>query len=255
MTSTCKVEQRYVLSNENVRAWVATTQDVGNMTYIKVCKWDRNFVKFCTGKCLDRRKSSRFDIAGGFIDKLAKDHQRACNDAVTNAIRVMEEDDSPSKKHKTAKPSHSTVVEGHVHIHVPSQTLDGVTIDPQTIRVKFDPPQKGKGRKEYMWVELTRANLEYLRMAVVNMGKHEGCDMSRKWYAGKHSKTRVRVEPDAKRRRLPSSDTDGSDDDDEEHQSDNDGSDANDVNDDDDESLSKRSFPALLAGSLASSDS
>ena len=222
MTSTCKVEQRYVLSNQNVRAWVATTQDVGNMTYIKVCKWDRNFVKFCTGKCLDRRKSSRFDITGGFIDKLAKDHQRACNDAVTNAIRVMEEDDSPSKKNlkQVATPSHSDMVAGHVWINVPPQTLDGVTLDPQTIRVKFDPPQKGKGRKEYMWVELTRANLEYLRMAVVNMGKHEGCDMSRKWragkYSGKYSKTRKRPNPNGKRRRLPSSDNDESDDDDEE---------------------------------------
>ena len=222
MTSTCKVEQRWVLSNENVRAWVATTQDVGNMTYIKVCKWDRNFVKFCTGKCLDRRKNSRFDITGGFMDKLSKDHQRACNDAVYKAMLVMEEeDDSPSKKpgRTVATPRHIDMVEGHVNIHVPSQTLDGVTLDPQTIRVKFDPPEKGKGRKEYMWVELSAANLEYLRMAVVNMGKHEGCDMSRKWragkYSGKYSKTRKRPKPNGKRRRLPSLDNDESDDDDE----------------------------------------
>ena len=174
MTSTCKVEQRHVVSNENVRAWVASTQDVGNLTYIKVCKWDRNFVKFCTGKCLDRRKSSRFDISGGFIDKLIKDHQRACNDAVTNAMIVMEDDDSPSKKHgkHVATPSHSDLVASHVEIDVPPQTLDGVTLNPQFLRVKFDPCRKGKGRKEVLWVALSAANLEYLRMAVVNMGKH-----------------------------------------------------------------------------------
>ena len=237
MANTCKMEQRYVVSNQNVKAWVATTQKMRDVTYIKICKWDRNFVKFCTGQSLDLRKSSRFDICGGFIDKLSKDHQQACNDAVRQAFNLFEENDSPSKKNlkQVATPSHSDLVAGHVWINVPPQTLDGVTLDPQLIRVKFDPCRKGKGRKEYMWVELSRANLEYLRMAVVNMGKHEGCDMSRKWYAGKHSKTRVPVEPDAKRRRLPSSDTDGSDDDDEEHQSDNDGSDANDVNDDDDD--------------------
>ena len=87
-----------------------------------------------------------------------------------------------------------------------------------------------------MWVELTRANLEYLKMAVlVNAGKHEGSDASRKWHAGKWSKwnpnrrgrcSRARVRREAKenkRRRLPSSDTDGKDDDDEEHHSDDDG--------------------------------
>ena len=158
---------------------------------------------------------------------------------------MEEEDDSPSKKpgKTVATPRHIDMVEAHVNIPVPSQTLDGVTLDPQTIRVKFDPPEKGKGRKEYMWVELSSANLEYLRMAVVNMGKHEGCDMSRKWHSGKHSKTKRGA--GRKRRRLPSSDAD---DDDEEHQSDSDGSDASDVSDDDDESLSKRSFQALCRG-------
>ena len=69
-----------------------------------------------------------------------------------------------------------------------------------------------------MWVELTSDNLEYLRMAVlVNAGKHAGSDASRKWHAGKYSRARVRREAkENKRRRLPSSDTDGKDDDDEE---------------------------------------
>ena len=222
MANACEMEQRYVVSNQNVKAWVATTQKIGAVTYIKICKWDRNFVKFCTGQSLDLRKSSRFDICGGFIDKLSKDHQQACNDAVRQAFNLFEEDDSPSKKNwkQVATPSHIDLVAGHVWIDVPPQTLDGVTLDPKLLRIKFDPCRKGKGRKEYMWVELSAANLEYLRMAVVNMGKHEGCDMSRKWhagkYSGKYSKTRKRPNPNGKRRRLPSSDNDESDDDDEE---------------------------------------
>jgi len=55
---------------------------------------------------------------------------------------------------------------------------------------------------------------------LVNAGKHEGSDVSRKWHAGKYSQTRVRREAkENKRRRLPSSDTDGKDDDDEERMS------------------------------------
>eukprot|EP00973_Karenia_brevis_P008725 1180318-Karenia_brevis.AAC.1 len=32
----------------------------------------------------------------------------------------------------------------------------------------FDPPKKGMGRKQNLWVELTVENLEYLRAAVLN---------------------------------------------------------------------------------------
>ena len=142
MTSTCKVEHRRVVSNENVKAWVASTQNAGSITYIKVCKGDRNFVKFCTGKCLDRRKSSRFNISGGFMEEFIKDHQRACNDAVTNAMTVMEDDNSPSKK-RAARAADRDIVPPHLDIHVPSQTLDGVTLGPRTMRVKFDPPPEG----------------------------------------------------------------------------------------------------------------
>ena len=115
-----------------------------------------------------------------------------------------------------ATPADRDLVANHVEIEVPPQTLDGVTLNPQFLRVKFDPCRKGKGRKEVLWVELSAANLEYLRMGVVNMGEHEGCDASRKWHAGKYSKMRTRRSSNGKRRRLQSSDNHESDEDDEE---------------------------------------
>eukprot|EP00973_Karenia_brevis_P038795 5353772-Karenia_brevis.AAC.1 len=70
-----------------------TQTDSEDVEYIRISKWDRSFVRFCTGKALDLRPGSKFDINNGFLDALSGDFQSACNTAVTQALSVNEDVD------------------------------------------------------------------------------------------------------------------------------------------------------------------
>eukprot|EP00973_Karenia_brevis_P082476 11432245-Karenia_brevis.AAC.1 len=156
-----------------MKQWVATTDvDDEGIEYVLIGKWERSFARFCTGKALDLRSRSKSNINCTFLDQLACDYATACSDAVDAALAVPEDmQDTHQVRHKrsrTAKKSDEDIVAtSFVEVPVPPMTSDTITIDPKCLRLKFDPPSKGMGRKQVFWVELTVENLEYLRLAVL----------------------------------------------------------------------------------------
>ena len=187
MLSNCKIQRIAVISNDHVKEWVPKIEvvehDGAEMEFFKVGKWDRQFVRFCTGKALDLRGATKHNINSGFMDQLSLDFVKACNDAVQAALIVSAVVDEPSKKKpKTvAKPTDYMLTTPYVDVEVPPQKSGDITIDPKVLKMKFDPPKAGKGRRQNLWIELTVQNLEYLRAAILSCGESDSSVTPRKW--------------------------------------------------------------------------
>ena len=67
MASNCVVEKKVVVSNDFKSNWVPETQEVEGVFFMKVSKWDRSFVRFCTGQALQFSGGPRQDVNVSFL--------------------------------------------------------------------------------------------------------------------------------------------------------------------------------------------
>ena len=69
-------------------------------------KWDRQFVKFMTGKALDLRANREgSSVNSPFMDELFGRRQQACNHALFDAYQLNDDDENPSQLKKKLKRS------------------------------------------------------------------------------------------------------------------------------------------------------
>ena len=163
MVSHCVVANKLVVSNDFKTNWVPESEEVDGSMFMRLSKWDRNFVKFCTGKALVFSGGNRQTVNVDFVDKL----QRLRTDAVDAALAaVMEQEPDGSKKRKRIRkariddrdilPQVFTIIcpaldqdEQRIHEELPMRVLFGV-------------------KNHDLWMEAKEVNLEYVRLGIMS---------------------------------------------------------------------------------------
>lgn len=175
MASQCVIERKIVVSNAFKSNWVPETQEVEDVTFMRISKWDRCLVTFCTGKALQFSGGPRQDVNVAFLDKLQRLRTAAVNAAVAAVIDV-DEGDGPKKRKRTRKTrlSDRDLVSQIINVTGPAIHDDaGMVHDALAMRILF-------GIKNHdLWVEATPQNLEYIRHGVLS--SINAAQAGRKW--------------------------------------------------------------------------
>ena len=176
--STCKVLQVSAVQVSPSKpgawpwVWVPEVQEVNGKKFFLVNKWDRSLVKWCLESGLSLGKDSSNDINVKWFDELVKSRSEASHAAYDAAVDMedaenQDEDsvETPPKKKRRRKAKNT---DQHyapiVTIDVPSIAFGGetVTVPDNKINVLFAVA------KVQLYVELTEANLMYIKAAVNN---------------------------------------------------------------------------------------
>ena len=93
------------------KPWLPSVQLCDGKKYVSVSKWNPGFVKFATGKCMERRRGKVQNTCNlAILDRLRAARKEACNARVQTAIEeAMAADqslpDEPRKKKQRAQPA------------------------------------------------------------------------------------------------------------------------------------------------------
>jgi hypothetical protein len=190
------IEQCYVVKAEGNRRWYPMpdqVEEVDQQLFVHLEKWDREFIKFVTGKCLDLRKQREgSDCIVGFWDTLSQKRQQACDLALGMALKHDDEEDHVQIQHKR-KFKHPTTIR--------AKEKDAVLVAP-TVTISLDSFEDAHGtvdacevsvlykdiHKKSIWIELSSIAIEYVKRAINydivqgNPGKVYG-------HTGQHTKT------------------------------------------------------------------
>ena len=175
MASHCVMETKLVVTNDFKSNWVPETQDVDNATFMRLCKWDRCFVMFCTGKALQFSGGPRQDVNVGFFEKLQRIRTTAVNAAVAAVLEADTEDGAKKRKRtRKARLSDRVLVPPIINIMGPAlHDATGLVHEALPMRVLF-------GIKNHdLWIEATPQNLEYMRHGVLSA--MSAAQTGRKW--------------------------------------------------------------------------
>jgi hypothetical protein len=162
MVSHCVVANKLVVSNDFKTNWVPDSEEVDGSMFMRICKWDRCFVKFCTGMALRFSGGTRQDVNVDFVDKL----QRLRTAAVDTALAaVLEQEPDGSKKRKRirkARIDDRDILPQVFTIICPALEQDEQCIHEElSMRVLF-------GVKNHdLWMEAKEVNLEYVRLGIL----------------------------------------------------------------------------------------
>jgi hypothetical protein len=175
MGSEAQVQMRPVVTNMHLKQpWCPNTTVVDGVHYVELDKWDRKFILFCTGRGLNLNPGKRHDINYSFLEDLQKLRTKACDKALADAY-ADETNERPAKRVRKARLSDRDVAGHVVQIKGPDLQRGGVHIQGVTLQVLFGVKHSS------VWMELTAANLEYIRNGVLmSMEQNE---VGRKWSA------------------------------------------------------------------------
>ena len=81
--------------------WTPETCQLGEHTFAKVCKWNREFTRFATGRALDLRKDKNYCASCGWLDDIVNQRHHQSVAAVQEALQADEHTDADT--HKSAK--------------------------------------------------------------------------------------------------------------------------------------------------------
>ena len=163
MVSNCVVANKLVVSNDFKTNWVPESVEVDGSVYMRICKWDRCFVKFCTGRALKLGNGGRQDVNVDFVDKLQR-LRTAAVDAHLAGLMEQEPDGSKKKKRlRKARLDDRDILPQVFTIICPALDQDGEIIhDELSMKVLF-------GVKNHdLWMEAKEANLEYVRLGILS---------------------------------------------------------------------------------------
>jgi len=172
MASNCVVEKKVVVSNDFKSNWVPETQEVEGMFFMKVSKWDRSFVRFCTGQALLFSGGSRQDINDSFLEML----QRLRTSVVDEAVKRVFVDEAGARKAKRvrkARESDRDFVPPVLSIQCPDIMRGDLLVPSMLIKVLFGE------KNSDLWVETSAPVLEYLRHGV--LASMDADQSGRKW--------------------------------------------------------------------------
>jgi hypothetical protein len=172
MASNCAVATKLVVSNDFKVNWVPDSQEVEGATFMRISKWDRNFVRFCTGQALLFSGGTRRDVNVSFIEVLQRLRTSVVDSAVAKAF-TDEEGGRKRKRSRKARVCDRDLVPSILSIDCPEIRRGELLVPAMTMRILF-------GIKNHdLWIEALPANLEYIRHGVVSALDAE--ETGRKW--------------------------------------------------------------------------
>eukprot|EP00439_Symbiodinium_sp_Y106_P081249 s52_g20.t1 len=148
--------------------WMPAVQTVSGVEYVKLVKWDRDLTLFCTGQPMNlhtKAKKPLNNINVAWFEEMKTLRQQACDSAVKKVILEAAEAEGkpPPAKIRAAQAEDEFLVGGSVVLDVPDiynkDNEDEVVEPGRQLRVLW-------GVKGEIWVELTEANLRYVRQAI-----------------------------------------------------------------------------------------
>jgi hypothetical protein len=138
--------------------WVPEVQSVNDSDFISLNKWDRSFVHFSTGHALDFRAHAKKSANTEFFDRLLRAQRKASADAVASVLRdaedPLEDEGEPRRKRKRQQVFSMKVLQ------------DSELLGPATVNINIDGHSMTvlcKLRSKSLWVELTNANMTFIR--------------------------------------------------------------------------------------------
>ena len=138
--------------------WAPTLQEVDGRRFIELAKWDRNFVQFATGKCLDFRSGKSRSANVSFFDRLVTERKKETHDAIVKTLLDTPDDDviSGGRNSKRRKITWQEVVSSEVM----APRIVDITIDDSCIAVLSGL------KNSSIWIELSAANLAFVQSGV-----------------------------------------------------------------------------------------
>ena len=170
------------------KPWIPQTKIVEGKKFICISKWDAGFVKFATGKSMERRASKpnntgNFDI----LDEIKRLRLESCNAKVQSLIAEASVDLPQEPKAMKQKQQHkardSDYVLGGIWISVPLPPKDGVPGHTMNVLWSVTSP--------VIWMEYTIENLQYLKTIVQSPDASKGRARPAKGQGTKAKKRKV----------------------------------------------------------------
>ena len=170
------------------KPWIPQTKIVEGKKFICISKWDAGFVKFATGKSMERRASKpnntgNFDI----LDEIKRLRLESCNAKVQSLIAEASVDLPEEPKAKKQKQQHkardSDYVIGGTWISVALPPKDGVPGHTMDVLWSVTSP--------VVWMEYTIENLQYLKTIVQSPDASKGRARPAKGQGTKAKKRKV----------------------------------------------------------------
>lgn len=148
--------------------WIPETRSVGNKSFVRLCKWDRGFVRYITSKGLNFADKSTFANAE-FFDELCSLRNHKCDSEFKKATLhddQVDGDDNKKRQRKAyirkARASDDAILPAFFEIEFPILPCRRFGDDVHACLVLIDGI-----RTSTIWVELNSFNLEYIRAGIL----------------------------------------------------------------------------------------
>jgi hypothetical protein len=138
--------------------WIPNLQQIDDVKYIELAKWDRCFVQFATGKCLDFRNGKSFTANVSVFDRLLAARKQVTHDTIVDILRASEDEVAvpAGRSAKRRKISWQEVCSSDIM----APKCISITVDNYTMRVLSGL------KSNSVWMELTAENLKFLQASV-----------------------------------------------------------------------------------------
>lgn len=160
------IELQHVIRAGHMKSpWIPETRVVGDRCYVRLCKWDRGFVRYVTSKGLDFGDRSTFANAE-FFDELCSLRNQTCD----NEFKKITQDDEQAEGNNNNKRQRKSYIRK-------ARASDNVIL-PACFEIKFPSIPGSHGdhtcsvlidgiRTSTIYVELTTFNLEHIRAGIL----------------------------------------------------------------------------------------
>jgi hypothetical protein len=184
------IELQHVIRADHMKTpWIPETRLVGQRSFVKLCKWDRGFVRFITSKGLNFADKSTFANAE-FLDELCSlRNQKRDQELRRVTIEDADGNDAPDKKRqrrayiRKARVSDDAILPATFEIEFPALPCKRFGEGSHTCLVLIDGI-----RTSTLFIELTLFNLEYIRAGILQSKAGRSRRMGRGEPAG-HSRS------------------------------------------------------------------
>ena len=162
-----KLEQVWAVTPKHGDTWYPQVRMQEGINFIRMSKFDRYFVKFCTGKPMDLRKGVGHTANSVLFDDLLKKRKRASEESVQKHLEMPDHDadsqqERPKKKRLKVREEDKVLVSGMVRIQLPALETDSMIHLSRSTNVLWGVSSKD------LWIELSYENLSYMQSLVVS---------------------------------------------------------------------------------------
>eukprot|EP00439_Symbiodinium_sp_Y106_P061854 s1534_g9.t1 len=146
------------------KSWQPAVQTVSGCSYLKLNKWDRYLTQFVTGKGMRLHCNKEHNINVQWFHTMVELRRGACQESLSKVIlQAAEAEGTPApKKIRQATQQDEYLAGRTVKVQAPCvESQDGEVVH-DGLQMQMLWGIKGAD----LWVELTEANLQYVRLAI-----------------------------------------------------------------------------------------